>query len=156
MAKWTHYSLQLDRECTALPRFIPRISVRKSFRYRLFVSSFPDSMFKLHQLTKNSHSYVLMIGGTALAVFCLFMLSITHAGQYYQVSLLSFCICLNVDSPSSFKVFLSHGLGFGLATGITYVPGFAVMGHYFRKRRPLALGICASVSIRRSTKSRKS
>ncbi|XP_006455155.1 hypothetical protein AGABI2DRAFT_187594 [Agaricus bisporus var. bisporus H97] len=73
------------------------------------------------------HFRKVMLGGSVLLVFCLFMLSITHPGQYYQV-------------------FLSHGLGFGLAAGITFVPGLAVISHWFRKRRPIAIGIATSGS----------
>ncbi|KAH0578601.1 hypothetical protein H2248_003741 [Termitomyces sp. 'cryptogamus'] len=71
--------------------------------------------------------YHLMIGGSLLFVFCLFMLSLTHAGQYYQV-------------------FLSHGLGVGIATGLSYVPGMAVLSQYFERRRPIAMGIATTGS----------
>ncbi|KAF8888860.1 major facilitator superfamily domain-containing protein [Infundibulicybe gibba] len=71
--------------------------------------------------------YHLMIGGAILFVFCLFMLSISHAEQYYQV-------------------FLTQGLGMGLAIGVTYVPGLAIVSHYFARRRTFALGIAASGS----------
>ncbi|KXN84420.1 Riboflavin transporter MCH5 [Leucoagaricus sp. SymC.cos] len=70
--------------------------------------------------------YKIMLGGSALFVFCLFMLSITHSQQYYQV-------------------FLAQGLGIGLASGVTYVPGLAVLSHWFHKRRPLAIGLATSV-----------
>ncbi|KAJ7595002.1 major facilitator superfamily domain-containing protein [Mycena floridula] len=71
--------------------------------------------------------YHLMIGGSVLFVFCLFMLSLTKPGQYYQV-------------------FLSQGLGMGLAAGMLYVPSVAVISHYFRRRRALAMGIATSGS----------
>ncbi|KAG6860968.1 hypothetical protein C0995_005334 [Termitomyces sp. Mi166 len=48
--------------------------------------------------------YHLMVGGSVLFSICLFMLSLTHPQQYYQV-------------------FLAHGLGLGIASGMTYVPG---------------------------------
>ncbi|KAF8888857.1 major facilitator superfamily domain-containing protein [Infundibulicybe gibba] len=71
--------------------------------------------------------YHLTIGGVTLFVFCLFMLSISQAGQYYQV-------------------FLAQGLGMGIAIGITYVPCLAIISHYFMRRRSLALGIASSGS----------
>lgn len=71
--------------------------------------------------------YHLMIGGSFLLVFSLFMLSISEAEQYYQV-------------------FLTQGLGVGIAVGATYIPGVAVISHYFRKRRALAIGIATSGS----------
>ncbi|KAJ3569454.1 hypothetical protein NP233_g5036 [Leucocoprinus birnbaumii] len=73
------------------------------------------------------HFHKVMLGGAALFVFCLFMLSITHAQQYYQV-------------------LLAHGLGIGLAAGVTYVPGLAVISHWFQKRRPVAIGLVTSGS----------
>lgn len=73
------------------------------------------------------HFYKIMLGGSILFVFCLFMLSITHPQQYYQV-------------------FLAHGLGIGLASGVTYVPGLAVISHWFQKRRPVAIGLVTSGS----------
>lgn len=75
----------------------------------------------------SGYFYPLMYGGSALFVFCLFMLSITKPEQYYQV-------------------FLCQGLGLGLAIGITYVPCLGVLSHYFRRRRALILGIASSGS----------
>ena len=45
------------------------------------------------------------------------------------------------------QVFLAQGLGVGLASGITYVPSYGVIPHYFRRRRALAMGIVSSVSL---------
>lgn len=44
------------------------------------------------------------------------------------------------------QVFLSHGLAGGLGVGLTYVPSFGVLSHYFDKRRALAMGIASSGS----------
>ncbi|KAF8067971.1 major facilitator superfamily domain-containing protein [Lyophyllum atratum] len=71
--------------------------------------------------------YHLMIAGSVLFVVCLFMLSLTHEDQYYQV-------------------FLAQGLGLGIASGMTYVPSVAVIAHYFRRRRAFAMGIASSGS----------
>ncbi|KAF9460406.1 major facilitator superfamily domain-containing protein [Collybia nuda] len=71
--------------------------------------------------------YHLMIGGCSLFVFCLFMLSLSQPGQYYQV-------------------FLTQGLGLGMAIGVTYVPGMALLSQYFHRRRSLVMGIAASGS----------
>ena len=43
------------------------------------------------------------------------------------------------------QVFLTQGLGVGIATGITYVPGLGVISHYFHRRRATAIGIATSV-----------
>ncbi|KAH9474434.1 MFS transporter asaE [Psilocybe cubensis] len=66
--------------------------------------------------------YHLMIGGSILFVFSLFMVSITQPEHYYQL-------------------FLSQGIGLGLAIGILYVPGLGILSHYFKRRRALAIGI---------------
>ncbi|KAF8916732.1 major facilitator superfamily domain-containing protein [Mucidula mucida] len=71
--------------------------------------------------------YHLMIFGGLLFIFSLFMLSLAQPGQYYQV-------------------FLAQGVGAGLAIGIMYIPGIAVVSHYFRRRRAFAMGIAASGS----------
>ncbi|RDB17187.1 Riboflavin transporter MCH5 [Hypsizygus marmoreus] len=67
----------------------------------------------------------LMIGGSILHAFSFFMLSLSHKNSYYQV-------------------FLSQGLGSGLASGMTYIPSLAVVSHYFQRHRPLAMGVVAS------------
>ncbi|TVY58579.1 Fujikurins efflux protein [Lachnellula cervina] len=65
----------------------------------------------------------LMIGGSLLHVISLMLLSLCT--KYYQV-------------------FLCQGLLIGLATGLIYQPSIAILGHYFERRRSLAMGISAS------------
>ncbi|KAL5531046.1 hypothetical protein ACEPAG_3922 [Sanghuangporus baumii] len=69
----------------------------------------------------------LIVIGTALFAFCLFMLSLSKPHQYYQV-------------------FLSQGLGLGIAMGLTYIPTMGVLAHHFQRRRTIAMGIVASGS----------
>ncbi|KAF9011755.1 major facilitator superfamily domain-containing protein [Cyathus striatus] len=57
----------------------------------------------------------------------LFTLSASHQNKYYQV-------------------FLSHGLCFGLSCGVVYVPSLGVLSHYFRRRRPVAMGIASAAA----------
>ncbi|KAF9460383.1 major facilitator superfamily domain-containing protein [Collybia nuda] len=71
--------------------------------------------------------YHLVFGGYVLMIFCMFMVSITQPGQYYQL-------------------FLSQGLGVGIAVGISYVPSYGLLAHYFKRRRATAMGIAASGS----------
>lgn len=73
------------------------------------------------------------------------MLSITQPEQYYQVNSPGRCTCC--IRAYFFQVFLAHGLGAGFAAGVTYVPGMAVLSHWFQKRRPLAFGIVTSVRV---------
>ncbi|RXW20849.1 hypothetical protein EST38_g4991 [Candolleomyces aberdarensis] len=68
------------------------------------------------------HFYHLMIGGSVLLVFCLFMISITQ------------------------PLFILQGVGIGAAIGMMYIPAVGICSHYFRKRRPFAIGIATSGS----------
>ncbi|KAJ3575666.1 hypothetical protein NP233_g943 [Leucocoprinus birnbaumii] len=43
-----------------------------------------------------------------------------------------------------YQVFLSHGIGTGLASGIVYIPTLAVVSHHFKNLRALAMGIVAA------------
>ncbi|KAF8625094.1 hypothetical protein AX15_005573 [Amanita polypyramis BW_CC] len=71
--------------------------------------------------------YHLMISGTLLHGLGLFMLSLTQKNQYYQI-------------------FLAQGVCFGLSCGLTYVPTFAILSHYFRQRKSLVIGLVAGGS----------
>ncbi|KAF9064955.1 MFS general substrate transporter [Rhodocollybia butyracea] len=79
------------------------------------------------KLFDRGYFYHLVIGGAILESFCLFMLSLAKPDQYYQV-------------------FLSQGLGVGIASGMMYVPSVGVVSHYFRRRRALAMTLVASGS----------
>ena len=85
-----------------------------------------------------------MIGGSILMVFCLFMISITTPEHYYQVCIFTFPIFTYLTNIL-FKLFLSQGLGIGMAVGIIYIPSLGILSHYFQRHRALALGIAASV-----------
>jgi predicted MFS family arabinose efflux permease len=74
------------------------------------------------RLYDTGYFYWLVIGGCSLQVLCLFMLSLVQQNQFYQI-------------------FLSHGLGFGLATSMSYVPSLAVVSHHFDKRLAIAMSI---------------
>ncbi|KAF8624652.1 hypothetical protein AX17_006983 [Amanita inopinata Kibby_2008] len=71
--------------------------------------------------------YHLIIGGSILFVFSLFMLSLAQPQQYYQV-------------------FLAQGLALSTAIGMLYIPSLAIISHYFRRRRAFVMGISASGS----------
>ena len=98
-----------------------------------------------HILSSKTHSYHLMIGGSILMVFCLFMISITTPEHYYQACILTFLTFTDlINIP--FKLFLSQGLGIGIAVGIMYIPTFAILSQYFKRHRALVLGIASTVS----------
>ncbi|KZT34255.1 MFS general substrate transporter [Sistotremastrum suecicum HHB10207 ss-3] len=68
----------------------------------------------------------VLIGASALYIFSNFMLSITQAHHWYQV-------------------FLSQGVGMGLAMGAISVPSLASVCHHFpHHHRSLALGVASS------------
>ncbi|KAF8351981.1 monocarboxylate permease [Amanita rubescens] len=64
----------------------------------------------------------LIIATTVLHALALFTLSVSHENHYYQV-------------------FLSQGVCFGLSVGLTYSPSLAIVSHYFKRRRTLAIGL---------------
>ncbi|PPQ71856.1 hypothetical protein CVT26_007015 [Gymnopilus dilepis] len=87
----------------------------------------------------------LMYISTVLYAISLFCLSLAHHNSYYQVRI----ICV---SPSAFgvaylgQVLLTNGVGLGIASGLTYPGNFAIIGHYFVKKRALAVGLVSSGS----------
>ncbi|KAI9570489.1 MFS general substrate transporter [Boletus coccyginus] len=78
-------------------------------------------------LYDRGYFYHLLIGGSLLQSFALFMLSLTQPGQYYEI-------------------FLTQGIGLGVAQGILYVPTLAVVSHYFRQHRTLAMCLVSTGS----------
>ncbi|KAG1768754.1 major facilitator superfamily domain-containing protein [Suillus placidus] len=78
-------------------------------------------------LHDRGYFYHLMIAGSCLQSFSLFMLSLSKPDQYYQI-------------------FPSQGLGLGIASGLIYVPSIAVISHHFRRRRTLVMAFVATGS----------
>ncbi|KAG2158050.1 major facilitator superfamily domain-containing protein [Suillus bovinus] len=78
-------------------------------------------------LYDRGYFYHLVIAGSLLQSFSLFMLSLSKPDQYYQI-------------------FLAQGVGMGIGSGLVYVPSIAVVSHYFRRRRTLAMTFVASGS----------
>lgn len=78
-------------------------------------------------LYDRGYFYHLMIVGSLLQSFSLFMLSLSKPDQYYQI-------------------FLAQGLGSGIAAGLMFVPSTAIVAHYFRRKRTLVLTFVASGS----------
>ncbi|KAG1807021.1 major facilitator superfamily domain-containing protein [Suillus subaureus] len=78
-------------------------------------------------LHDRGYFYYLIIVGSSLQSFCLFMLSWSKPDQYYQI-------------------FFSQGLGLGIAFGLLYIPSMAVISHHFRQRRTLVMTFVATGS----------
>ncbi|KAG2122861.1 major facilitator superfamily domain-containing protein [Suillus cothurnatus] len=71
-------------------------------------------------LYDRGYFYHLVIAGSLLQSVSLFMLSLAKPDQYYQI-------------------FLTQGLGSGIALGLLYVPSLAVVSHYFKRKRTLVM-----------------
>ncbi|KAF8557263.1 MFS general substrate transporter [Imleria badia] len=78
-------------------------------------------------LYDRGYFYHILVGGSLLQSFALFMLSLAQPGEYYQI-------------------FLAQGVGLGIAQGLLYVPTLAVVAHYFHQRRTLAMSLATSGS----------
>ncbi|TFY78804.1 hypothetical protein EWM64_g5208 [Hericium alpestre] len=61
--------------------------------------------------------------GSVIFTFSLFMLSLAHPDQFYQI-------------------FLSQGLGMGIGSGLLYVPVMAIQAHHWNKTPPSGHGDC--------------
>lgn len=75
------------------------------------------------------------------------MHSLAKPDAYYQVvqhHLTSTTIVLL--TTHCFKILLSQGIAAGIGAGMLYVPSIAILSHYFRKRRALAMTLVASGS----------
>ncbi|KAJ7502537.1 MFS general substrate transporter [Mycena galericulata] len=79
------------------------------------------------RLHDRGYFYPLLYGGSLLLAFSLFMLSLCKPNEYY-------------------KIFLAQGIGAGIGAGAVYVPSVAVVAHYFKKRRTLAMTIVTAGS----------
>ncbi|THU91179.1 MFS general substrate transporter [Dendrothele bispora CBS 962.96] len=77
------------------------------------------------KLCDMGHTRIVFLVGTIIYLVCFFMLSLTHAGQYYQV-------------------FLSQGFGMGIGVGLCYVPALVTAANHFPGRQAIAMGIVIS------------
>ncbi|EXJ81411.1 hypothetical protein A1O3_07703 [Capronia epimyces CBS 606.96] len=66
---------------------------------------------------------VMLLGGAAMSCLGIMMLSLSS--QYYQI-------------------FLTQGICTGLGCGVLYIPGLALVGRSFTRRRAMAMGIVSS------------
>ncbi|KAJ7115568.1 major facilitator superfamily domain-containing protein [Mycena crocata] len=67
----------------------------------------------------------MMLLGSILYVLCIFLLSLTQPGQFYQV-------------------FLAQAVGMGTFPALILLPSFTIVSHHFKRRRALAMGIVTS------------
>ncbi|KAI0364210.1 monocarboxylate permease [Pilatotrama ljubarskyi] len=102
-------------------------------------------------LPSSSSSVISLIG--SLQVFFLYFLG-TLAGRVFDaygtrvliplgsflcvISLMLLSLC---QKDHAYQVFLAHGVLFGIGIALLFNPSIAVLGHWFRKRRALAIGL---------------
>lgn len=51
------------------------------------------------------------------------------------------------DTSKYYQLFLAQGIGMGLGAGLMFLPAMAIQSHYWRQRRPMAMGIVASGTL---------
>lgn len=71
------------------------------------------------------------------------MLSLAQPGQYYQVHHPATKYYMSRSTDFDWQIFLTQGIGLGLAQGLVYIPTIAVASQYFRQRRTLAMSLVA-------------
>lgn len=69
-----------------------------------------------------SMSRVNMFIYSRVSCLSLFMLSLAHSHEYYQI-------------------ILSQGVAVGIAYGILFIPALSISSHYFRVKRSSAMGV---------------
>ncbi|KAF9439880.1 hypothetical protein P691DRAFT_614297, partial [Macrolepiota fuliginosa MF-IS2] len=79
------------------------------------------------RLYDKGYFHHMIIGGAALIIFSLFMLSFSKPDHIYQN-------------------FFAQAIGHGIGAGMMYVPTLAVISQYFLRRRALAMSIVAAGS----------
>ncbi|KAF8142964.1 major facilitator superfamily domain-containing protein [Mycena galopus ATCC 62051] len=77
------------------------------------------------KLFDKGYFHPLMVFGSLLILFSSFMLSLAKPHQFYQA-------------------LLSQGFGFGIGSGLVFLPSLGIASHYFRRRRAVAMGIMIS------------
>ncbi|KAJ3821942.1 major facilitator superfamily domain-containing protein [Lentinula raphanica] len=76
------------------------------------------------ELSIRSSRHMIAIG-SFLEVFSIFMLSLVHEGQYYQV-------------------FLAQAIGIGLGQALLFIPSITVISQHFKRRRSFAIGVAVT------------
>ncbi|KAG2120075.1 MFS general substrate transporter [Suillus cothurnatus] len=102
-------------------------------------------------LTNSSPSAIAWIGSVnALLIFSVGLVSgrLLDRGAFYQVMKIGcllqclFLFMLSLAKPNGYyQIFLSQGIGSGVAIGLTHVPSIAVVSHHFQRRRAFTMGL---------------
>lgn len=70
---------------------------------------------------------ILLFASSLLYLLCIFMLSIAQSHHFYEI-------------------FLSQGIGLGLASGFMFLPSISIITHYFSVRRSFIMGVVVAGS----------
>lgn len=102
-------------------------------------------------LTNSTPSAIAWIGSVnALLIFSVGLVSgrLLDRGAFYHVMKIGcllqcfFLFMLSLAKPNGYyQIFLSQGIGSGVAIGLTNVPSIAVVSHHFQRRRAFAMGL---------------
>lgn len=87
------------------------------FGYFKIMTVMGSAIYVFSYVSYTQYSFQLIYSKNSI-----FMVSIAHTDKYYQL-------------------FLSQGLTAGIGAGLVYVPVMAVQTHYWRRLRPVAMGI---------------
>lgn len=109
-------------------------------------------------LTNSTPSAIAWIGSVnALLIFSVGLVSgrLLDLGAFYHVMKIGcflqcfFLFMLSLAKPNGYyQIFLSQGIGSGVAIGLTNVPSIAVVSHHFQRRRAFVMGlVVAGASI---------
>ncbi|KAJ4474250.1 major facilitator superfamily domain-containing protein [Lentinula aciculospora] len=98
------------------------------------------------RLFDKGYFYHMVWGGAVLDIVCLWLLCLAKPDSFYQVRCFFPSSFLTLVHLRSTQNFLAQGLGCGIAQGMMYLPCIAVVSHYFKQRRALAMTIVASGS----------
>lgn len=91
------------------------------------------------------YSYHLLVGGSLISSFSLFMLSLTKPGNFYQVSIFRY-LAMFSRNKIFHKVFLTQAIGAGIGGGMLYVPSVSLVSQYFKRRRSSVMTFVAAGS----------
>ncbi|KAJ3793242.1 MFS general substrate transporter [Lentinula aff. detonsa] len=111
-----------------------------------------EEYYSANQLSNESLNNISWIGSLQL---CLILLvgcvsgPLCDAGYFKHLIasgglLFFFCLMMTSISTEYYQYLLSQGIGVGLAQGLLFTPGMAVLAHHFERHRTLVFGIFAA------------
>lgn len=90
------------------------------------------------------YSYHLIVLGSVILVFSLFMLSLAKPDHYYQVN--GYTTLSSRASHHLHQVFLAQGPGVGLGAALSYIPSLGILAQHFPSPHKRAIAMCIAVS----------